>query len=329
MFKCRLARMRQPPRRAAKRCANRAGQWQHPWTSPQVRHGLSFSLCLMALLFWIAEPLYAQVTFIEDNGPARPLGPKAATGAIVWSHGRSLTDEDSKSPTPGYIETFRLQGWNAFRFNRRRDDDSLRGGAHALAWFAAILKARGYRTVVLAGQSYGSFMSLMAADISNDVDAVIAIAPAAFGPVKQNAKMGTLNASRLYPLLEHVRRARVMLFYFQDDIYDPGGRGSRSEQILSARPQAHLVIDQPIGLETHWAGSTREFAARFGPCIADFATYGNGAGAVCEAAARGLRGFVNSTATLRRPAPKSIATAPLSGGSAPPSRDGVSQGMDR
>jgi pimeloyl-ACP methyl ester carboxylesterase len=192
----------------------------------------------------------------------------------------------------------------------------LRIGAHALAWYAAILKARGYRTVVLAGQSYGAFMSLMAADISNDVNAVIAVAPAAFGPVRENSRMGALNASRLYPLLEHVRRANIMLFYFRDDIYDPGGRGPRSEQILSERERAHLVVDQPTGLATHWAGSTKEFGTRFGSCIVDFARYGDGAAPICQEAARGPTRPTNSVATLPLGA-RAITTTPLSGGSAP------------
>jgi pimeloyl-ACP methyl ester carboxylesterase len=284
---------------------------------------LALSLHLIALSFCLAEPLHAQLAFVEDNGPYKMLGPKVAAGAVIWSHGRSITEEDSKSPTPGYIETFRLERWDAFRFNRARSTDSLRAGAHALAWFAAILKARGYRTVVFAGQSYGAFMSLMAADISNDVNAVIAVAPAAFGPVGENAIMGALNASRLYPLLEHVRRANIMLFYFRDDIYDPGGRGPRSEQILSERQKAHLVVDQPIGLETHWAGSTKEFATRFGSCIAEFAKYGDGAAPVCQTAARGPTRSTKSLATLPLGA-RAMETAPLSGGSAPDPRRGAS-----
>jgi len=324
MLMCRPPVTQQMSTHPSRSCALLPGQEQHADFRLRFRKAGGFSIFLIALWFWLAAPAHAQLAFAEDSGPHKILGPKAATGAVIWSHGRSLTEEDSKSPTPGYIETFRLQRWDAFRFNRARDNDSLRAGAHALAWFAAILKARGYRTVVFAGQSYGAFMSLMAADISNDVNAVIAVAPAAFGPVGENAKMGALNASRLYPLLEHVRRANIMLFYFQDDIYDPGGRGQRSEQILSERQKAHLVVDRPIGLETHWAGSTKEFATRFGSCIVDFARYGDGAAPICQAAARGPMRPTDSVVTLPSGS-RSIATAPLSGGSAPHRGRGTSE----
>jgi pimeloyl-ACP methyl ester carboxylesterase len=284
---------------------------------PAARRFFSFLFFLIAFTSCYADPIRAQVALVEDNGPHHTLGPTAAMGAVIWSHGRSVLVEDSKSPTPGYIETFRMQGWDAFRFNRTRDIDFLRKGSLSLASFAGMLKARGYRKVVLAGQSYGAFMSLMAADISPDVDTVVAVAPAAFGPVRDNPKMGALNASRLYPVLERVRRARIMLFYFKDDMFDPGGRGARSDQILSTHQNNHLVVDQPIGLETHWAGGTPEFTARFGPCIVAFARDGNGAAPVCQVTARSELRSADSDVPPRPSRSKSMATAPLSGGSAP------------
>lgn len=282
------------------------------------RKALTFLVWPLALSswIWIAGPSRAQVAFTEDPGSHHVLGATAANGAIIWSHGRSLTEEDSKSPTPSYIETFRTLGWDAFRFNRQRDHDSLRAGSRSLAWFAAVLKARGYRTVALAGQSYGAFMSLMAADVSADIDAVVAVAPAAFGPVQDNPTRGALNASRLYPILDRIHRARVMLFFFKDDIYDPGGRGTRSEQILSARPRMHLVVDRPIGLETHWAGGTGRFAARFGPCIVAFASSALGIPPACHRTSRDALPLPASEPSSAPRAAKSGASPALSGGSA-------------
>ncbi|HEX7967629.1 MAG TPA: alpha/beta hydrolase, partial [Stellaceae bacterium] len=171
--------------------------------------------CAIALAFFsIVRAAAAQMTFVADAGAHPMLGPKAASGAVIWSHGRSVDAEDSSAATPSYIEAFRDQAWDAFRLNRLRASDSLLGGSRALAGLAARLKARGYRRVVLAGQSFGAFISLMAADLSDDIDAVVATAPAAFGPVAEEQELGALNASRLYPVLERVHRARVMLFYF-------------------------------------------------------------------------------------------------------------------
>ncbi|MBV9521383.1 MAG: alpha/beta hydrolase [Alphaproteobacteria bacterium] len=198
------------------------------------------------------------------------LGAKAAHGAIVWSHGRSVTSEDSLSPTPPYMESLQHAGWDTFRFNRMRDGDTLSDSARELVNRVAQLKRQGYQRIVLAGQSFGAFLSLMAADASDDVHAVIATAPAAYGSFSDYYESWENNATQLYPLLERVRRARIMLFYFHGDDFDPGGRGAQSEAILAAHNIDHLIVDQPPQLTTHWAATTGLFVRRFADCIRNF-----------------------------------------------------------
>jgi dienelactone hydrolase len=201
----------------------------------------------------------------------RPLlGPQRAMGVVVWSHGRSLSYEDYKSPNPPYLAALRKAGWDVMRFDRLRDQDTLGASSRRLAAYAGRLKRAGYRRVVLAGQSFGAFLSLMAADRSDDVDAVVATAPAAFGSFQEFYDSWRLNATRLYPILAKIRRARVMLFYFHDDDFDPGGRASESRKILAARGLPFAVINQPEYLTGHWASGTGLFMRRFAGCIRAF-----------------------------------------------------------
>jgi len=199
-----------------------------------------------------------------------PVGPGRAIGAVVWNHGRAINTEDSDSPTPPYLRVLRDAGWDVLRFNRPRDGDTLTASTRRLAELVGQLKRKGYRRVVLAGQSFGAFLALMAADASEDVDAIVATAPAAFGNFDEFYDSWRLNATRLYPLLERIKRARVMLFYFHGDDFDPGGRGERSRAILAGRQIGYSVIDQPAFLAGHWASSTGLFLRRFGNCIRDF-----------------------------------------------------------
>jgi pimeloyl-ACP methyl ester carboxylesterase len=198
------------------------------------------------------------------------LGPERAAGVVVWNHGRSINTEDYESPTPPYLRALRDDGWDVLRFNRPRDGDTLTTSTRRLVEQVGHLKHKGYRKIVLIGQSFGAFLALMAADASEDVDAVIATAPAAFGNFDEFYDSWRLNATRLYPLLERVKHARVMLFYFHGDDFDPGGRGERSRAILSARQFGFSVVDQPPFLVGHWASSTGLFLRRFGNCIRDF-----------------------------------------------------------
>jgi pimeloyl-ACP methyl ester carboxylesterase len=198
------------------------------------------------------------------------LGPERAMGVLVWSHGRSITVEDSESATPPFLRVLRDGGWDVLRFDRPRDGDTLTESTRRLLDYVAQLKHKGYHRIVLAGQSFGAFLALMAADASDDVDAVVATAPAAFGSFDEFYGSWRLNAIRLYPLLEQVRRARIMLFYFHGDDFDPGGRGEQSRAILSEHGHGYAVVDQPAFLVGHWASSTGLFLRRFGGCIHDF-----------------------------------------------------------
>jgi dienelactone hydrolase len=199
------------------------------------------------------------------------FGPEKAAGIAIWSHGRSLDAEDSQSPTPPYLTALHDSGWDVVRFDRLRDGDTLPDSTRTLVEHVGDLKKQGYRRIMLAGQSFGAFLSLMAADASSDVDAVVATAPAAFGDFEDSYDTWRLNATRLYPLIEQVKHARVMLFFFHGDDFDPGGRSERARAILSERGLGYAIVDQPAFLVGHWSSSTGLFVRRFGGCIRDFA----------------------------------------------------------
>jgi dienelactone hydrolase len=222
----------------------------------------------------------AEMELLPAQDATTLFGPHGAKGAIVWSHGRSLEAEDSLAPTPDYVLAFQSAGWDTYRFNRLRVADGLTSSGDALAREADALKQQGYRRVVLAGQSFGAFVSLIAADETTAIDAVIATAPAAYGSRTDNPYGYQLNASGLYYLLGGVRSARVALFFFANDIFDPGGRGPVSNAILAERGLPHLVVDQPLPLSTHWATADPAFTARFAPCLTAFASEDAASGAL-------------------------------------------------
>ncbi|HZT87723.1 MAG TPA: alpha/beta hydrolase [Stellaceae bacterium] len=220
-------------------------------------------------LLWLARPAFA-IGF-DPAYPGSLQGPEKAAGIVIWSHGRSLDAEDWQSPNPPYLRILREAGWDVVRFNRLRDSDTLPDSTRILVDHVAELKKRGYKRIVLAGQSFGAFLSLMAADASTDVDAVVATAPAAYGDFEDAHDTWRLNATRLYPLIEQVKHARVMLFFFHGDDFDPGGRGEHAQSILSAKGLGYTIVDQPAFFVGHWSSSTGLFVRRFGGCIRDFA----------------------------------------------------------
>jgi dienelactone hydrolase len=229
-----------------------------------------FSCCrwaaLVLALLLVSGGAHAEFRF-EPAYPATPLkGPKAAKGAVVWSHGINFLygSEASGSPTPVFVTLFRDQGWDVFRLNRSRMSEVPGASTQALVATAARLKREGYARVVLAGQSGGAWLSLMAAGESDQIDAVIANAPAYYGTDHPNYLK---NGFILYDHLDRIRRGRIMITFFKDDPYDPGGRGAKSNEILAAHRVPHLIIDRPAGFSGHLGGDTGLFMRRFGPCV--------------------------------------------------------------
>lgn len=216
-------------------------------------------------------PAAAQIRLNPAYGQQSLLGPSQARGAVVWSHGRSVEVEDSNAPTPHIMKVLREAGWDVYRLDRMRVSDTLSNSARALAGHADRLKERGYRRVVLTGQSFGAFISLIAAGQTDRIDAVVGTAPAAFGSFTEAYDSYRDNAAQLWPILRKVRQSRVMLFFFHGDDFDPGGRGEPARSILQARGLDHVIIDQPSLLTGHGAANTGLFVRRFGACILRFA----------------------------------------------------------
>ncbi|MGA1857376.1 alpha/beta hydrolase [Azospirillum sp. 11R-A] len=219
----------------------------------------------------VARPATAQIVLKSAYGEASLAGPAKARGAVVWSHGRSVDSEDSEAPTPLYMKAMRDAGWDVYRLDRMRVSDTLPNSSRALAGYSEALKTKGYRRVALTGQSFGAFISLIAAGQTNAIDAVIATAPAAFGNFTEAFDSYRENAAQLWPILREVRRARVMMFFFHGDDFDPGGRAEPARNILSQRGLSSLIVDQPSLLTGHGAANTGLFVRRFGACIVRFA----------------------------------------------------------
>ncbi len=207
----------------------------------------------------------AEKMFGPGYGGEPLAGPGKARGAVIWSDGSDTRDRTvaiAEDEPPDLAAGFRAAGWDVFKLDRLIDDTGMSRDAAALADAAHRLKYRGYARIVLMGQSAGAWLSLRTAVESDDIDAVIANAPAIYGKGKRKP----LNASELYQVLERVRHARIMLSFFDGDDFDPGGRAKPSEEILARRRIGHLVLDRPPELSGHGSGSSGLFARRFAPC---------------------------------------------------------------
>lgn len=214
---------------------------------------------------------------------ARHAGPARAAGALLWSHAG-----DSPRPTdpaaPPFVDVLRAAGNDVFRLERPPQGDTIAAGVAAVVASARDLRMRGYRRIVLAGQSAGGWISLAAvASAPGLAEAVIATAPAAYGSRTADAARAERNRDELLRILGALRDARVMLFFFDADDFDPGGRGEAVAALLGRRGVPHLLVDRPGLFRGHGVGLTSGFARHYGGCILAFLEVPDPAELACEA----------------------------------------------
>ena len=202
-------------------------------------------------------------------------GPQQARGVLVFAHGRAPGGGDSRGRQPqSWTRHFNNAGYDVWRFDRHPNADETGRAAGWLREDLAELRRRGYRHIVLAGQSRGGWNTLMVLDTPGLADVHIAIAPAAHGD------LGSANHARQLDDLRGIvatatgaARARVAVANFRDDNFDaePERRGALFRE-LGARAGAFLFIDRPEQPTGHGGGANTQFNERFGPCLLRFAT---------------------------------------------------------
>jgi hypothetical protein len=228
----------------------------------------------------VAIPLYEATPWLAPP----PRGPAGAKGVIYFVRGFRYPGGalDRFRMAPYLLETLADLGWDIIEAKLPQNIENsgisyrLAGGVAAtIAKRARDLRAQGYRRVVVGGQSFGAWATLMAErDGVLSADALLLNTPAMFGtridPVsgKDNFNFD-LNASEFGPLADSIRTPTVLTF-FKDDVFDPGGRGDVAEKALTKHGIVHLLVDRPVGFSGHYSGWLPFFDFAFGQCIATF-----------------------------------------------------------
>jgi dienelactone hydrolase len=216
-----------------------------------------------------SEPASKTTELVAGYEALPAIGPERAKGAIIWNHGLARLAE-AAGETPFFVDHLQRAGWDVFRLQRRWASDRPEDSSNALIAEARELKAQGYKKIVTAGQSFGAWISLIAAGKTKNLfDAVIGTAPAAHGEIGVSSAW-RLNADKLYDIAASMNPSRTLLFLFEKDPFDPGDRAPKLRQIFSDRGVPNAIVDRPKGFTGHGVGQTSAFAHVYGPCVVAF-----------------------------------------------------------
>jgi dienelactone hydrolase len=224
--------------------------------------------CLLASAA-AAQPISSGFWISEGYDGETRLGPAAAKGIVIYNHGTSAGDSFG-SPLPPYMRLIQRAGWDVVRLNRKVEWDTHRESAAALQRAIAAMREQGYQRIVLAGQSRGAWLNVMAIAEAPGIHAIISTAPGGYG----DGNIGAVgrSAQQLFDMLADAQTARVALFYFAGDLREnvPGGRGGPSQRALARAGLPALVINEPSDFHGHGAAGSGFFARRFGECLVRF-----------------------------------------------------------
>lgn len=201
-------------------------------------------------------------------------GPERAQGIVIWNHGISGTLPSWQAPAAPAMRVLQLRGWDVIMLKRHHLAETAPGGplyrtVQRTLEEVATQKKAGYRKVVLAGQSFGGYVTLESIDSSPDLYAAIAFAPG----VRPSGGSGALDPTEIEQILGRAKVGRLAVVLPKDDaLFGNIARGVRAQPILARRPFPYLSIDETNAPEItgHGGGVSSRFALRYGHCLAEF-----------------------------------------------------------
>jgi pimeloyl-ACP methyl ester carboxylesterase len=202
-----------------------------------------------------------------------PNGPEQAKGIVIWNHGISATTEQWRAPVPPVFRLLQVRGWDVVIIKRHNLAEanwnvSLYSSVGRTLEQVRHERQRGYRRIVLAGQSFGGYITLDAAEQSADVFGVIAMAP---GVREASASGRSLDPTLTERGLQRLKVERVALVFPKNDgFFSNIVRGPGAEKVLRARPYPYLLFDETSGLTGHGGGTGGKFAFLYGLCLSEF-----------------------------------------------------------
>lgn len=248
------------------------------------RRGLAFA----ALLLWSAclTPTHANepMTFKPYlQADAKPLGPEAANGALVYLHGsvpHSVdmdfdTSRQSAKPVEfpfGFADFGRQMKLDTFVVVRPSAYELPSYNAEIATYVAEQIERlakQGYRSIYLAGASRGGWLTAETATRSPHLSGVLIAAPGN-GALTEPAL--TAQRDDLARLLSQTRAKRVFVAFFEDDPREAVPRGPAARSALGQTGVPYFVLDRPPGVLGHSAIGYGRFVRRYRECLVEFFT---------------------------------------------------------
>ena len=200
-------------------------------------------------------------------------GAVSAKGVVIWNHGIHGTVAQYGAAVAPVLRLLQARGWDVVKIARNNlgetsGEQSLYRAVQRTQEELAARRREGYGKVILAGQSFGGYITLDTAESSKDVYGVVAMAPGIrFGGT---GNLDTAVTERTLGALAVDRLALV--FPRNDTLFGSKERGPGAAKVLARRDGSFLLLDETHDIVDHGGGTTGKFAVRYGPCLVRYLT---------------------------------------------------------
>ena len=199
-------------------------------------------------------------------------GPTAARGIVIWNHGIHGTVGQYTAPVAPVFRLMQARGWDVVKIARNNlgetsGEKSLYRAVERTLEEIAARRREGYARVVLAGQSFGGYITLDAAESSKGLYGVVAMAPG----IRAIGGAGSLDAAVTERTLGRLSVDRLALVFPRNDtLFGSQDRGPGAAKALARRKGSFLLLDEKYDIFDHGGGTTGKFAVMYGLCVVQY-----------------------------------------------------------
>jgi dienelactone hydrolase len=206
--------------------------------------------------------------------------PTLAAGIVLWSHGQAAGQPSWHIGAPPVIRLFAEGGWDIFLVQRNQLCEGnwpTKGNEYVenLVNEVHAAKKRGYRRILVAGQSMGAGTALGAAGKTEEIDGVLAFAlshgrgscrdPRTFRP-----GMIAFHEKEIKWAIQESRPPRILISMGKDDHCVGHSFSPMVSTTLAAKEIAYIFLDESMAIPGHGAATGRQFALLYGDCVLRF-----------------------------------------------------------
>lgn len=207
-------------------------------------------------------------------------GPALAAGILLWSHGQWTGHPSWQFGAPPVIRLFAEAGWDIFLVQRNpvcEGNWSAKGGEYVrnLAKEVHAAKAKGYRRILVAGQSMGAGIALGAAGTSERIDGVLAFAlshgrATCRDPRKVRPEIIAFHEKQIGKAIRESRTPRILISMGRDDHCVGHSFSPLISTALAAKGIAYIYLDESMAIAGHGAAAGQAYASLYGDCVLKF-----------------------------------------------------------